>query len=291
MYKSSNEEEGEMPRVTTAALLRSAVARSCGVAALNVISLEHAEGIVGGAERAAAPVILQISANTVHFHGEKPAPLVHACIALAEAAAVPIAVHLDHATSPALCAEAIALGCSSVMFDGSNLEFSANVAATADVATAAHRAGAFVEAELGKVGGKDGVHDPGARTDPAEAVHFVANTGVDALAVAVGTSHAMVEKRAELDFTLLERLRAAVPVPLVLHGSSGVAPDDLIRAVRAGIAKVNVGTELNVVFTRALRATLVASDTADPRPALAAGRQAVSERTAELVALINQASR
>ncbi|TGJ94949.1 fructose-bisphosphate aldolase, partial [Actinotalea fermentans ATCC 43279 = JCM 9966 = DSM 3133] len=134
---------------------------------------------------------------------------------------------LDHAEDRALVSEAVRLGFTSVMYDGSALDYERNVEATADVVREAHARGVFVEAELGKVGGKDGVHAPGVRTDPAEAVAFVAATGVDALAVAVGSSHAMTDRTASLDFERIAGLRAAVPVPLVLHGSSGVADHDL----------------------------------------------------------------
>ena len=123
--------------------------------------------------------------------------------------------------------EAVALGFTSVMFDASKLEYADNVAATTEVTAFCHEHGVFVEAEIGEVGGKDGVHAPGARTRPDEALAFAEATGVDALAVAVGSSHAMTERTAELDFALIGELRAAVPVPLVLHGSSGVADDDL----------------------------------------------------------------
>ena len=148
--------------------------------------------------------------------------------------------------------------------------------------------GLFLEAELGEVGGKDGAHAPGVRTDPAEAAAFVAATGVDALAVAVGSSHAMSARTAALDFELIARLRSAVPVPLVLHGSSGVADEDLRKAVCAGITKINVGTLLNVHFTRAVRKYLAADDAVtDPRRYLAPARVAVSEAVAAMIAAIN----
>ena len=157
-------------------------------------------------------------------------------------------------------------GVSSAMFDAAKLDYDANVEATRAAAEWAHHRGIFLEAELGEVGGKDGAHAPGVRTDPAEAAAFVAATGVDALAVAVGSSHAMSERTASLDFDLIARLRSAVPVPLVLHGSSGVADEDLRRAVSAGITKINVGTLLNVRFTAAVRAHLASDDVGD-RPA------------------------
>ena len=160
--------------------------------------------------------------------------------------------------------------------------------ATRAAADWGHANGLFVEAELGKVGGKDGAHAPGVRTDPQEAAAYVEATGVDALAVAVGSSHAMVERTAALDLDLITAIAAAVPVPLVLHGSSGVADDNLQAAVQAGIVKVNIGTILNVAFTGAVRGVLDQDvKVVDPRKYIAPGRTeiaAVAQRLATLVA-------
>ncbi|MFF6773028.1 ketose-bisphosphate aldolase [Streptomyces sp. NPDC012637] len=275
-----------MPLVGTADVVNPAVRAGSGVGAFNVIQLEHAEAIVAGAEAAGAPVILQISQNAVRYHGAL-APIGAATLAVARAAAVPVAVHLDHATSPELVDEAVALGFTSVMYDASTLPYEENVRATAAVRARCHAAGVWVEAELGEVGGKDGVHAPGARTDPGEAAAFVAATGVDALAVAVGTSHAMLTRDAALDFDLIAALRAGVPVPLVLHGSSGVADRDLATAVEHGMTKVNIATHLNRVFTTAARAALAADRTAvDTRGYLGAGRAAVAEEVTRLLGVL-----
>ncbi|MCO5998946.1 class II fructose-bisphosphate aldolase [Actinoallomurus rhizosphaericola] len=257
-----------------------------GVGAFNVIQLEHAEALIAGAEAANRPVILQISENAVRYHAALE-PIAVACLAAARAAKVPVAVHLDHATSPELVREAVGLGLGSVMFDASALDYDANVAATAETTAYCHDHGVWVEAELGEVGGKDGVHAPGARTDPEEAARFVAATGVDALAVAVGTSHAMTDRTATVDLDLIARLRDAVPVPLVLHGSSGVPDADLTRAVRAGIVKVNIATHLNKVFTDAMRAYLADHPTVvDTRKYLAPGRDAVAREVARLIGTV-----
>ncbi len=273
----------------TGELLGTARDGGCGLGAFNVVGLEHAEGVVAGAEDAGEGVVLQLSEGTVRFHGGRLRPIAEACLALARTARVPVAVHLDHATSPELCEEAMALGLSSVMLDGSALDYDANVEATAAVVALARRHGVAVEAELGEVGGKDGVHSATARTDPDEAARFVEATGVDALAVAIGSSHAMVRKEAELDFDLIGRLRRSVPVPLVLHGSSGVADEDLVTAVRSGIVKVNVGTELNKAFTGACREQIAATEVVDPRRYLAAGREAVARSVAHVLRVLDQA--
>src|SRR3954447_1456537 len=237
-----------MPLVPTAAIVDSARPGRRGAAAFNVIQVEHAQAIVAGALRADAPVILQLSENAVRYHGALR-PIAAAARAVAELAGTPVALHLDHATDAELVHEAVGLGFGSVMYDASALGYEENVAATAEVAGFCHDHGVWVEAELGEIGGKDGVHAPGARTDPGEAAAYVAATGVDGLAVAVGTSHAMLTRDAVLDDELISRIASAVPVPLVLHGSSGVPDDGLRSAVAAGIVKVNIATHLNVRFT------------------------------------------
>ncbi|EST36724.1 hypothetical protein N566_16120, partial [Streptomycetaceae bacterium MP113-05] len=194
----------------------------------------------------------------------------------------PLALHLDHVTSRELLEQAPSCGFGSVMFDASHLPYEQNVAATREAADWAHAHGLWLEAELGEVGGKDGggplgPHAPGSRTDPGQARRFTAATGVDALAVAVGSSHAMTSRDARLDHGLLAGLHEALDVPLVLHGSSGLSDDELGRAVAGGIAKVNIGTALNVALTGAVRAGLAADPTrVDPRSYLREGREAMT---------------
>jgi fructose-bisphosphate aldolase class II len=268
-------------------LLDAARTAHRGVGAFNVVLLEHAEAIVAGAERAGLPVVLQISENCVRYHGGL-APITTATAAIARSADVEVLVHLDHIEDPELVLAGIDLGVDSIMYDGSHLDFAANVEATRRLAVRCHDDGVAIEAELGEVGGKDGVHAPGVRTDPHDAAAFVADTGVDALAVAVGTSHAMQTREASVDRTLVEQLRATVPVPLVLHGSSGLSDDELQAAVRAGMTKINISTHLNGLFTRALRAVLdEGPDVVDPRKYVSAGRDAIATETARLLTLLH----
>jgi ketose-bisphosphate aldolase len=268
-------------------LLDTARAADRGVGAFNVVLLEHAEAIVAGAELAGLPVILQISENCIRYHGGI-APITTATQAIARSADVEVLVHLDHVEDPGLVVSGIDLGVDSVMYDGSHLDYAANVEATRRLALRCHDAGVAIEAELGEVGGKDGVHAPGVRTDPDDAAAFVAATGVDALAVAVGTSHAMQTREASVDRALVGRLRAAVPVPLVLHGSSGLSDAELRGAVHAGMTKINISTHLNGLFTRALRAALdEGPDVVDPRKYVSAGRDAIASETARLLTLLH----
>ncbi|RDI21503.1 class II fructose-bisphosphate aldolase [Lentzea flaviverrucosa] len=266
--------------------LREMIGGPAPVPAFNVIQVEHAEAIAAAAEETGAPVVLQISQNAVRYHGSLR-PIGAAALSVAAAATVPIAVHLDHATSEELVREAVELGFGSVMFDASALPHDENVARTAEVVRWCHEAGVGVEAELGEIGGKDGVHAPGARTDPDEAAAYVEATEVDFLAVAVGTSHAMLSRDAQLDFELIASLHEAVPVPLVLHGSSGVADENLAAAVRAGMWKINIATQLNKHFTASVR-TALDDDPAlvDPRRYLGAGREAVSAEVARLIRVL-----
>jgi fructose-bisphosphate aldolase, class II len=276
-----------MPLARTADLVAAAYRAGSGVVAFNVINLEYAQAIVAGAEKADRPAILQISENAVKFHHGRLAPIAAATTAVAATATVPVSVHLDHVEDERLLYASAGNGFSSVMFDASKRDYDANVAATKAAADWAHQRGMFLEAELGNVGGKDGAHAPGVRTDPLEANAFVAATGVDALAVAVGSSHAMSERTASLDFDLIARLRSAVPVPLVLHGSSGVADEDLRKAVSAGITKVNVGTLLNVHFTEAVRDQLASDDAVtDPRKYFGRARAAIADAVAGVLAAI-----
>ncbi len=255
------------------------------VGAFNFITLEVAEAIVAGAEAAETGVILQLSQNAIAFHGGV-APAATAALRLADAARVDVVVHLDHATDESLVDEALAVGVRSVMFDAADLTDAENLERTAAVAARVHAGGAWIEAELGEIGGK-GAHAPGVRTDVAEAVRFVAATGVDALAVAVGSEHAMRERSATLDEDLIARLAAELPVPLVLHGSSGVADAGIDGAVRAGMRKINIGTHLNTVLTAAVRDELDRDpDAIDPRRWLAPGRTAVAAEVHRLLDVI-----
>ncbi|MFI9275059.1 ketose-bisphosphate aldolase [Kitasatospora sp. NPDC052896] len=281
-----------MPLARTADLLAAAVQARRGLPAFNVITLEHAEAITAGAERAGAAVVLQLSQNAVAYHGGRLLPLARACAELAAAARVPAALHLDHVEDFELLRAAPAAGFSSVMYDASRLAPAENVKATARAVEWAHRHGLHLEAELGRIGGKSGeppldAHAPGTRTDPAEAAGFVADTGVDALAVAVGSSHAMTTRTAALDHALIRRLAAAVPVPLVLHGSSGVPDTELGAAITAGMVKINIGTALNTAGTAAIRAELGAHpELVDPRRYLTPAREAMTGVVAELAALV-----
>jgi fructose-bisphosphate aldolase class II len=275
-----------MSRTNAAKLVLAAKGAGTAVGAFNVILLEHAEALVHGAEQAKLPVILQISENCVSYH-KALKPISIATIAIAESSTVPVSVHLDHAESEELVKEALDLGYDSIMFDGSKLSYANNVAASARMAALCKSYGATLEVEIGEVGGKDGVHAPGVRTNPLEAKAFAEATGADLLAVAVGSSHAMTTRDATLDFALIQEIAKTVAVPLVLHGSSGVNDQDLQRAVKAGMSKINIATHLNNVFTHEIRQALEANPKlVDPRKYIAPGRDSVAAEVARLLTLL-----
>jgi fructose-bisphosphate aldolase class II len=280
-----------MTLVPTGRLVADAVCRGGVVAAVNLITLEHAEAICAAATALNVPVILQISENAVRFHHRQLRPIASAAAEVARLAGAPVALHLDHVTEDGLVAQAADAGFSSVMYDASALPFAENVDRTARAARAAHERGLWVEAELGYVGGKAGAaqsaHAAGVRTDPDEAADYVARTGVDALAVAVGSSHAMTTRDATLDIGLIRRLRDRLDVPLVLHGSSGVPDEQLRAAAEAGIVKINLGTALNIAMTHAVRDFLARDErVVDPRKYLAPARQAMADTVGRLLGVL-----
>ncbi|GAB2541501.1 class II fructose-bisphosphate aldolase [Brachybacterium huguangmaarense] len=275
-----------MPLAPLAPVARAAREAGRGLGAFNVIQLENAEAFVREADRAGLPVVLQISQNAAKYHGAL-APIALGTLAVARAADVDVVVHLDHAEDLDLVAEALELGFTSIMYDGSTLPDDENRENTRRVVRDAHALGVSVEAELGEVGGKNGVHDPSARTDPRDAAQFVADTGVDLLAVAVGSSHAMASRDAVLDDALISAIAAELDVPLVLHGSSGVPDDGIRSAIRAGMTKINVSTHLNRAITQAVRDNLDADPkVADTRKWLGPGIEAGAAEMGRLLRLM-----
>ncbi|HHY95506.1 MAG TPA: class II fructose-bisphosphate aldolase family protein [Firmicutes bacterium] len=270
-----------MALTTLAEVLGPAMAGRYAVGAFNANNLEYIQAIVEGATREGAPVVVQASQGAIRHAG------LEQIVAMVKVAAkqtrVPVVLHLDHGTDLELVRECIRRGFTSVMFDGSRLPWEENVRLTAQVVAWAHEAGISAEGELGRVPAvRDGLGEEELRelmTDPAQAVRFAAETGVDALAVSVGSVHQMQREEARLDVERVAAIadgaaRAGIRLPLVLHGSSGVSPASLQEAIRAGICKVNVATALNVAFKRGLLSALQENpEGVDPRPFLAAARE------------------
>jgi fructose-bisphosphate aldolase class II len=270
------------------------------VGAFNANTLEQVQGIVQAAQAEDAPVIVQVSHNALLYAGSGNATLGLKYMAAAgkiaaQSVVVPVALHLDHATESEVL-QAIALGFTSVMFDGDGLTFEENVTITRRLCAIAHANGVCMEAEIGEVPkpGDDPTFDAATveLTDPDAAADFAAATGIDTLAVALGSVHGMKDKSIRLDLARLQAIRARVTIPLVLHGSSGVTDDDIRQGIALGLCKVNVATQLNKAFTRAVRAVLDA-DTAlvDPRKYLGPARAAQIDAARERIRFIGAAGK
>ncbi len=238
---------------STLDLVQHAHKRSMAIAAINTYNLELTQAIIHAAEQHSQPVIIQLGVPVVKAYG---AALIVATIAMAQSARVPIALHLDHCKDLALINQCLSWGCSSALADGSHLALAENTAMARQAVKWAAPYNATIEAELGYLAGtEDGVtveEVAASLTNPQQAHDFVAQTGVAMLAVAIGNVHGYVPNPPPLDFTRLEQIATQVDVPLVLHGASGVSKEELRRAIKLGVAKVNVNTEVRTAFLQAI---------------------------------------
>ena len=268
-----------MSLVTTKELLLDAQKNGYAVGAFNVENMEMVQAVVAAAEELRSPVILQTTPSTVKY-ADLAYFYANAKVA-ADKATVPVVMHLDHGNSFDLALRAYRAGYTSIMIDGSHESFEDNIKVSKAVADACHAAGVPVEAELGKVGGKEDDLDGGdgdPYTDPAQAVEFVERTGIDSLAVAIGTAHGVYKGEPKLDLDRLAEIRKAVDIPLVLHGTSGVPDETVKECVKRGICKVNYATDLRIAFSKGVNEVLKADPGVfDPKKYGAAGREKVKE--------------
>lgn len=267
-----------MPLVTTEKMLLDAQAGGYAVGAFNVENMEMVQAVVAAAEELRSPVIMQTTPSTVKY--ASLAYFYANAKAAAESASVPVAIHLDHGSSFELAMQALRTGYTSIMIDGSHSVFEENIAVTKAVVDACAPSGVPVEAELGKVGGKEDDLDGGAGgyTDPEEAAEFVQRTGVSSLAVAIGTAHGVYAGEPKLDLDRLSEIRKVVDIPLVLHGASGLTDEAVMESIRRGICKVNFATELRIAFSDGVKKVLAeAPDTFDPKKYNAVGRENVKQ--------------
>lgn len=268
------------------------------IGAFNANTLEQVQAIALAAEEERAPVIIQVSHRALEYVGRGNPTLglrymARAGMVAADSVTVPVGLHLDHAPE-AQVLQALALGFTSVMFDGGGLPFGENVRVTRELCASAHALRITVEAELGQVPRADrtGLVAVNNLTDPDSAADLARATGVDALAIAIGSVHAVKRKNVRLDLERLQAIHARVQVPLVLHGSSGVADEDIAAGIALGLCKVNVATQLNQAFTAAVRKTLEeAPDEVDPRRYLEPARAAVVERVRERLRFFGSAGK
>ncbi|MHB9093536.1 MAG: class II fructose-1,6-bisphosphate aldolase [Eubacteriales bacterium] len=283
-----------MSLVPISDLLKKAEAGGYAVGAFNCNNMEIVQAIIAAAEAEKSPVIMQASQGAIKYAGIEYITAM-AKIA-AENASVPVALHLDHGTSFEQVMMCIRSGFSSVMIDGSKLPFDDNVELTKRVIAVARAVGVSVEAELGKIGGtEDDIHvdeKDAFFTKPEEAKEFVERTGVDALAVAIGTAHGQYKGIPELDFPRLEKIRSMIRVPIVLHGSSGVPDDAIEKAIKIGVRKVNIDTNIREAFVQACRDVLNKdSKEIDPRKVLGPAREAATEIIREKIRLFGSSGK
>ncbi|EXG86435.1 ketose-bisphosphate aldolase [Clostridium sp. ASBs410] len=267
-----------MALVTSKQMLLDAQKGGYAVGAFNVENMEMVKAVIAAAKELQAPVMLQTTPSTVKYGTLKTYQALVA--AEAEKAGIPVCLHLDHGSSFELAVRAIQAGYTSVMIDGSHEDFEQNIALTKKVTEVAKACGVTVEAELGKVGGKeDDLEAEGdTNTDPAEAREFVERTGVDSLAIAIGTAHGFYADTPVLDKERVSEVRSLVSIPLVLHGASGLRDEDIRECVQRGMCKVNFATELRVAYTDAGKKLIAENpDMFDPKKLGGVGMEAVKE--------------
>ncbi|MBE3594934.1 MAG: class II fructose-1,6-bisphosphate aldolase [Candidatus Carbobacillus altaicus] len=274
-----------MPLVPMTELAQQAKREQFAIGQFNMNNLEFAKAIMEAAERERAPFIYGVSEGAMKYMGERY--VVALARAAAEASDIPVVLHLDHGSSFESVMHAIRLGFTSVMFDGSHLPLDENIRITRDIVRVAHAMGISVEGELGTIGGVEddlSVADEDAHiAKPEEAIRFYEETGVDVLAIAVGTAHGMYKGKPHIRFDVIEEVARAIPVPIVLHGGSGVPDEDIRLAIEKGVGKINVNTENQIAMTRTIRKMLQEKpDLYDPRkylgPAIEAMREVVQQK-------------
>jgi len=266
--------------VDTKDMLKKAQEGHYAVGAFNVESLEFVMAVVAAAEAKKSPVIMQTTPGTVKYANLDY--FVAMARAAAENASVPVALHLDHGDGFDRCMQAIRAGYTSVMIDGSHVPFEDNIALTASVTKVATPIGLPVEAELGKVGGKEddgpAVEGENPYTDPDEAVEFVERTNCTSLAVGVGTAHGVYTGTPHIEQGVLKEIRSKLDIPLVLHGTSGVPDDQVAEAIQNGICKVNYATELRQAFMGGFMGFMAENPGCfDPKKPSAPGMQKIQE--------------
>ncbi|MBM7853756.1 fructose-bisphosphate aldolase class II [Desulfohalotomaculum tongense] len=283
-----------MALVTVSEILQRAEEGKYAVGAFNCNNMEIVQAIIGAAEAEKSPVIIQASQGAIKYAGLDW--ITGMAKLAAQQAGVPVALHLDHGTSFEQCMQCIKAGFTSVMFDGSKLPLEENIAETNRVLAVARAVGVSVEAELGKIGGTEDDITVSEReamlTDPQEAKEFVERTGVDSLAVAIGTAHGQYKGEPKLDFERLKEIKSLVNVPIVLHGSSGVPDEAIKKAISLGVRKVNIDTNIREAFTNTMRRVINEKPgEIDPRKILGPAREAAMEIIREKIRVFGSSGR
>lgn len=275
-----------MNLVPMADILQDAHEKTYAVGGFNINNMEFLQGIIRGAEELDSPLILQASEGAIRYIG------MDYVMKMVEAATdktdIPVALHLDHGSDFDSIMRCIKAGFSSVMIDASKKPFEENIALTKKVVEAAHSVGVSVEAELGTIGGTEDDHTVEEKdamyTDPDQAKQFVDETGVDALAIAIGTAHGVYKGEPELDFERLKTIKGLIDMPVVLHGASGISAKDLKTGVKHGVNKVNVNTAFQQAFTARVKEIFAEKpELYDPRKYCGPGRDAITEKVKQKI--------
>ncbi|AKR12158.1 fructose-bisphosphate aldolase [Bacillus cereus BAG1X2-3] len=273
-----------MPLVSMKEMLNTALEGKYAVGQFNMNNLEWTQAILAAAEEEKSPVILGVSEGAArHMTGFKTVVAMVKALIEEMNITVPVAIHLDHGSSFEKCKEAIDAGFTSVMIDASHHPFEENVETTKKVVEYAHARNVSVEAELGTVGGQedDIIAEGVIYADPAECKHLVEATGIDCLAPALGSVHGPYKGEPNLGFAEMEQVRDFTGVPLVLHGGTGIPTADIVKAISLGTSKINVNTENQIEFTKAVREVLNKDqEVYDPRKFIGPGRDAIKATVA-----------
>ncbi len=283
-----------MALYSTRQMLLDAQANQYAVPAFNIHNLETVRVVVETAAEMRSPIILAGTPGTISYAGARY------LVAIAQTASeihdIPIALHLDHHESLGAIKSLIDMGVKSVMIDGSHHDFEENIRIVREVVQYAHARDVTVEAELGRLGGQEDdliVDEKDALyTNPAQAAEFIERTGIDSLAVAIGTAHGMYKSEPKLDFERLAEIRNVTTAPLVLHGASGIASADVRRTIELGVTKVNVATELKIAFSDKVKEYFLANPEAnDPRKYMEPGKEAMAALIREKIDMCGSSNR
>lgn len=266
--------------VSTKQMLLDAQKNKYAVPAFNIHNLETIQAVVEGAEKMKSPLILAVTPGTLNYAGGEY--LIKIIEIAAKQSKIPIAFHLDHHVEAIIIKKLINLGCKSVMIDASQYSFEKNIEKVKEIVDYAHKFDATVEAELGKLSGNEEelvvLKKEAFYTDPQKAIEFVKRTGIDSLAVAVGTAHGLYKKEPKLDFERLQKIKQLVDIPLVLHGASGISEESIEKSIELGITKINFATELKVVFADAIKSYFKKNpNESDPRKYLTPAKNAIKD--------------
>lgn len=269
-------------------MLASAKENNYAVAHFNINNLEWTQYILEEMERLGRPVILGVSEGAARYMGgfSVVASMVTSLVAKMEIT-IPVCLHVDHGSSFAVCKEAIDAGFTSVMIDASKHPLDENIAITKEVVAYAHEKGVSVEAEVGHIGGsEDNVSGNSFNATLEDALTLYEHTKIDALAPALGSVHGLYKGEPNLDFVVMKEMKEALPIPLVLHGGTGIEEEKIKKAIACGICKININTDLQVVWSKAVRLFLEENPSVyDPRKIIGSGKEAMQNRIRELVTL------